>query len=190
MTFSNIFLTKSRRMKAISENPVCMKWMNTFIKQTKVRECSARRICSTRAEALKSAWSNSTCNFFFLSIVAVKQYESNSLYKSLCNSTSFELRRILWSSKIMFWQKSLKYILILQYNFSTINKTWDENDECITLKRLKKNSRTSLQLKMKTNSLSTNKIINIDIVKINRAFLCWEEIIHLSMIFETWSFNA
>ena len=29
MTFSNMFLIKSRRMEATSGSPVCMKWMNT-----------------------------------------------------------------------------------------------------------------------------------------------------------------
>jgi hypothetical protein len=146
-----------------------MRWMNTSRKQARVRGCSARRICSTRAEALESARRNSTCNPFSMTIVAVKQYESKSLHRSLCNLAPFGVRRVPWSSKIIFRQEFSKYTLILWNRFSETNRARGGDGECDTLERSEKNPWTSLRLNWKTNSLSANGAAGIHAVEMSPA---------------------
>ena len=86
-----------------------MRWMNTSRKQARVRGYSTRTICSARVEALESARRNSTCSLFSMSMEAVKQYESKSLHKSLSNLEPFGVRRVPWSSKIIFRREFSKY---------------------------------------------------------------------------------
>lgn len=130
MTFADILLMKSWRKKATSESSICMRWMNTLRKQARIQGCSAWRIYLTRAEVLKSVWWNFSCNFLSTNMIVVKQYKLKSLHRLLCNSASFELRRVSWSSKIMFWQEFLKYILILWNKSSAINRAWGGDNEC------------------------------------------------------------
>lgn len=107
-----------------------MKWVKTSRKQAKVRGCSARRMCSTRAEALESVERNSTCSPFSISMVAVKQYESKSLHRALSNSVPFGVRRVPWLSNIIFRQEFSKYNLILWNRFSETNRARGGDSEC------------------------------------------------------------
>ena len=106
-----------------------MRWMNTSRKQARVRGCSARRICSIRAEALESVRRNSTFNPFPTSIVVVKQYESKLLHRALSNSAPFGVRRVLQLSKVIFRHVFSKYNLILWDRFSKTNRAWGGDSE-------------------------------------------------------------
>jgi hypothetical protein len=106
-----------------------MRWMSTSRKQARVRGCSARSICSTRAQAFERAWRNSTYNPFSKNIVAVKQCESKLLHRSaLCDA-----RRAPESCKTIVPQDFSKYLVILRNNSSIEGESmWYPNGEIVS----------------------------------------------------------